>query len=84
MRSFIFIKRRAAERWHLTGASREDGQTAGPEEGASLSVCGMTDSRNWDGNGDRQSLRVRDGGLRVMLARIEIGAPEFFRPPIDS
>ena len=36
-----------------------------------MSVCGMADSRNWDGQGDRQSQRTRDGGMRVMPARLE-------------
>ena len=44
-----------------------------------MSVCGMTDSRNWDGNGDRQLQRVKDGGQRGALSHIENGAPEFFR-----
>jgi hypothetical protein len=37
---------------------------ARPEEGASLFVCGITDSRNWDGKGNRQAQRVKDGDRR--------------------
>jgi len=57
---------------------------ARPEEGASAPVCGTTDSRNWDGKGNRQARRVKDGGLWVILAGLEKEAPEFFRPPSFS
>jgi hypothetical protein len=53
-----------------------------PGKGALAPVCGMTNSRNWDGKGDRHSPPVRDCGLRVARA-MSVG-PEFFRLPSFS